>query len=91
MLVDWDHCFPDCQPIGPQLRVAFPERWVRFHSLSGSKRYPENGGEYAEVLARHNSVLGELVRRGSQVVLVTTGYSESPEPSRYYPALIAMA
>lgn len=89
MLADWDRRFPHCEPIGHHLRVAFPERWVRFHSLPGSKRYPENEAEYAEVLARHNTVLGELACPGSQVVFVTTGYSESSEPSRSYPAVVA--
>jgi hypothetical protein len=62
---------------------------VRFHSLPGSKRYPEDEAEYAEVLARHNAILGELARSGSQVVLVTTGYSESHAPSRSYPEVAA--
>jgi hypothetical protein len=69
--------------------VAFPERWVRFHSLPGSKRYPEDDAEYAEVLARHNAILGELASSGAQVVLVTTGYSSSPVPSRSYPEVVA--
>jgi hypothetical protein len=70
--------------------VAFPDRWVRFHSLPGSKRYPEDEAEYTEVLRRHNCVLGELVRPGDQVVLLTTGYSESPEPTRSYPELLRL-
>jgi hypothetical protein len=69
--------------------VAFPDRWVRFHSLPGSKRYPEDDAEYAEVLARHNAILEELARPSAQVVLVTTGYSGSPVPSRSYPELVA--
>lgn len=89
MLADWDRCFPACEPIGHHLRAAFPERWVRFHSLPGSKRYPEDEAEYAEVLARHNRVLGALVRPGEPVALLTTGGSQSPEPIRSYPALAA--
>jgi hypothetical protein len=89
MLADWDRCFPNCEPIGHRLRVAFPDRWVRFHSLPESKRYPEDEAEYAEVLARHSAIMDELARPSSQVVLVTTGYSESPEPSRSYPAVAA--
>jgi len=80
MLPDWDRCFPNCEPIGHHLRDAFQERWVRFHSLPKSKRYPEDDIEYAEVLARHNSILGELAQPDSRVVLVTTGYSRSPMP-----------
>lgn len=89
MLTDWDRCFPNCEPIGHHLRVAFAARWVRFHSLPGSKRYAENDAEYAEVLTRHNTILGELTHCGEKVVLVTTGYSESPVPSRSHPAVVA--
>lgn len=89
MLDDWDRCFSNCEPIGHHLRVAFAERWVRFHSLPGSKRYPEDEAEYAVVLARHNAILRELARPGSPVVLLTTGYSEIPEPSRSDAAVVA--
>jgi hypothetical protein len=89
MLDDWDRCFPNCEPIGYRLRETFRQRWVRFRSLPGSKRYPEGEDEYAEVLARHNTILGELTSPGGQVVLVTTGYSESPEPTRSYPEVMA--
>ena len=82
MLSDWDRWYPNCEPIGYLLREAFPDRWVRFHSLPESKRYPEVEAEYAEVLARHNRILGELVRPGEQVVLLTTGYTRSPDPVR---------
>lgn len=89
MLTEWDRRFPNCEPIGHHLRVAFPEQWVRFHSLPGSKRYPADDAEYGEVLARHNTVLGELTRPGARVVLVTTGYSGSPVPSRSYTEVAA--
>jgi hypothetical protein len=89
MLADWDRYFPHFEPIGHRLRAAFPERWVRFHSLPGSKRYPEEEAEYSEVLARYSAILGELTRPRSQVALITTGYSDSPEPRRSYPALVA--
>lgn len=47
MLTDWDSWLPGCEPIGHHLRRAFAERWVRFHSLPGSKRYPESDAEAA--------------------------------------------
>src|SRR5262249_14248624 len=53
-------------------------------------RYPEDEAEYAEILARHNAILGELPRPGAEVVLVTTGYSDSPEPTRSYRELAAI-
>lgn len=55
------------------------DRWVRFHTLPLSKRYPESEDEYGIVLDRHNTVLSELVD-GSSVLVVTAGYSEHAEP-----------
>ncbi len=82
MLTDWQQRFPNCEPIAHELRIAFLDRWVRFHSLPGSKQYPEGEAEYSTVLERHNAILGALARPGQTVVLLTTGYSESPEPVR---------
>lgn len=56
----WQQNWPDVEPIGHLLRAAYPDRWVRFHSLPGSKRYAESPAEYAEILSRHRQVLGEL-------------------------------
>ncbi|MET9862695.1 hypothetical protein ABZY93_26010 [Streptomyces smyrnaeus] len=56
----WQQRWPECDPVGHRLRGAYPEVWVRFHSLPKSKRYPENDGEYAVVLERYNTVLDEL-------------------------------
>jgi hypothetical protein len=90
MLTNWHRSFPDCEPVAHQLRVAFRERWVRFHSLPESKRYPENAAEYATILERHNRILGELVQNGQAVALLTTGYSDTPEPIRTYAALVKL-
>lgn len=81
ILPDWQRRFPGCEPIGYRLRKAFPKRWVRFHSLPGSKRYAENEAETATLLERHNRVLGELARPGQEVVLLLTGHSETPDPA----------
>lgn len=82
MLTNWHQSFPSCEPVAHHLRAAFPDRWVRFHSLPRSKRYPENETEYAMVLERHNRVLGQLAHNGETIVLVTTGYSDTVEPIR---------
>ncbi len=55
---------------------------MRFHSLPGSKRYPENEAEYATVLNRHNRISAELTGSERDVVLLSTGYSESSNPVR---------
>ncbi len=83
----WEQQFPDCEPIAHHLGMAFPDRWVRFHSLPGSKRYPENEAEYATVLNRHNRILAELTGSERGVVLLSTGYSESANPVRPQPEL----
>ena len=87
MLANWQQRFADCEPIAHRLRTALPARWVRFHSLPGSKRYPEDEGEYNTVLERHNCILGELLGPERRVVLLTTGYSETPDAVPPYPEL----
>lgn len=57
------------------------DRWVRFHTLPGSKRYPATEDEYAIVLDRHNAVLTELGSVNGSVLLVTAGYTEHSKPA----------
>ncbi|NEA99675.1 hypothetical protein G3I78_11495 [Streptomyces sp. SID13726] len=60
---------------------------MRFHSLPGSKRYPQTEGEYAIALHRYNTVLDELFA-GTEIYVVTVAWSwerggpESP-PERH--------
>jgi hypothetical protein len=58
----WELRWPTCRPIGHELRTSAADRWVRFHSLPGSKRYAETPLEQSEMLARHNTVLCELFK-----------------------------
>lgn len=53
-----------------------PERWVRFHSLPQSKRYPTSPREHAEVLRRYNAVLTAVLgeSRSAPIYLVTVEY-----------------
>ncbi|NRQ32554.1 hypothetical protein HII36_11990 [Nonomuraea sp. NN258] len=43
-----------------QLRGRHADRWVRFHSLPGSKRYAGTEDEYEIILDRHRRVLTDL-------------------------------
>ncbi|HEX6685506.1 MAG TPA: hypothetical protein VF062_22155 [Candidatus Limnocylindrales bacterium] len=52
---------------------------MRFHTLPGSKRYPDSESEYEIILGRHNEVLTELAISRTLLV-VTSGYSERPQP-----------
>src|SRR5690349_17123058 len=71
----WDERWPGCSRLPYELR-GISERWVRFHTLPRSKRYPETETEYEVVLARHNAVLSRLVT-GARVLVVTASYSET--------------
>jgi hypothetical protein len=90
MLANWNKWFPKCEPIAHHLRAAFIERWVRFHSLPESKRYPADEQEFAAVLGRHNRIIENLADPGEVVVLLTTGYSESSDPVRLDEAFSAL-
>ena len=74
----WDDRWPGCSKLPYELAHA-RDRWIRFHTLAGSKRYPGSDAEYEVVLARHNIMLGELVV-DPMVLVVTAGYSDSPQP-----------
>lgn len=76
----WDERWPGCSKLPYELR-AVRDRWVRFHTLPGSKRYPDTEDEYAVVLARHNTVLAELVT-DPELLVVTAGYSDTPKPRK---------
>lgn len=82
----WVAAFGDCRPVGHELRCCLRDRWFRFHSLPGSKRYAENEDEYAEVLRRHLIVLQELCQdesgaAGKELLIITASWSVNPEPT----------
>lgn len=78
----WERERPGEPPVAWWLRSA--ETWVRFHSLPGSKRYADTEEEYAEILHRHRTVLGELADALDEphpdVVVVTLSVSAGPLP-----------
>lgn len=75
----WAERWPDCPPLAERLRVAHPDRWVRFHALPDAKRRADTDGEAAIMLNRHNSVLDELFA-GDDVFVVSAEWSGTPEP-----------
>ncbi|WP_405973797.1 hypothetical protein OG496_35340 [Streptomyces sp. NBC_00988] len=86
----WRERRPSGPPVAHTFRSTYANRWVRFHSLPGSKRYPECEDEYAIALHRYNTVLDELFA-DTEVFLVTmdwcwsdtpTGPAHHPEPRR---------
>lgn len=93
----WADRWAECRPIGHELRHWVPDRWVRFHSLPGSKRYAETEAEYGEILARHHAVLHELAgwtrpaQPGDELIAVTESWSDSPAVVDRRPALVVAA
>lgn len=83
----WDLEFENFAPEAHNLKHQYQSRWVRFHSLPESKRYPENEAEYLEVLRRHNVVLQELCGTG-KVLVVLPEYSEERVPAKPEPELL---
>lgn len=76
----WSESFDGIAPLAYELKHRLNERWVRFHSLPESKRYPENESEYAEVLNRYNKVLREHFGVNTQLHVVIPEYSENKIP-----------
>lgn len=70
----WDGAYGSSTPLGYLLRCEHPERWVRFHSLPGSKQYADSPEERAEILRRQNTLLRELRRGDEALVLITVDW-----------------
>ena len=79
MSTRWAARWPDCRPIGHEFRASAPDRWVRFHSLPGSKRYADSNADHAEILTRHNAVVRALAD-GDQLLVVVCAWSHVSEP-----------
>jgi hypothetical protein len=52
----WRRAFGDAAPLGFACRTAHQGRWLRIHSLPGSRRYPESESDFTELLRRQNEV-----------------------------------
>jgi hypothetical protein len=82
----WAEAWGDCRPVSYELRGCLHDRWVRFHSLPGSKRYADNDDEYAELMHRYLAVLAELLSHDNadeagELVVVTASWSDGPRPA----------
>ena len=80
----WRERHPSGPPVAHTFRTRYADRWVRFHSLPDSKRYPESEDEYAIVLDRYNTILDELFA-DTDVFVVTMDWSNTPTGPAGYP------
>jgi hypothetical protein len=67
----WQKKWPSCAPAGEELRTCYEEKWVRFYTLPGGKRYAENENEYDEIIARHDVLLNELCSAKTIIVIIS--------------------
>ena len=78
----WEDHLDGCEALAHELKNTFSERWVRFHALPDSKRYPDTEKEYQEICSRHNLVLSELSRAVDDLLVVLPEYTESKIPGK---------
>ena len=83
----WAREFNDVEPRAHDLKHEFGNRWVRYHALPESKRYPEEKREYIEIYRRHNTVLQELLGNEAIILVIVPEYSESNLPRKPESAL----
>lgn len=76
----WKKYLNGCEPIAHQLKHIFKRRWVRFHALPESKRYPENELEFQEICSRHRTVLNEINGLSNELLVVLPEYTENIIP-----------
>lgn len=81
----WAESWGDWRPVSHEWPIRGNERWVRFHSLPGLKRYAGNEDEYAEIMRRHLTVLAGLLSQGNaaaerELMVVTISWSDDPGP-----------
>jgi hypothetical protein len=65
----WNKEYPESLPINHELRLIYPERWFRIHSLPESKRYAESSDEYKIILDRQNQLINDLIGEESEVAI----------------------
>ncbi|MGW0939765.1 DUF3885 domain-containing protein [Streptomyces sp. NPDC002666] len=82
----WEQRWP-ALPEGLSMRHVHPDRWVRFHSLPESKRYPGDDREYAIMLDRHLTVLNELGPTDTELYVVTHEWNWDAAPITRMPQL----
>lgn len=84
----WRTSFNDVPPISDELKHLFQSRWVRFHSLPESKRYPDCESEYQEILFRHHHLIENVCDSPSDLIVVFQEYSDQQNFEQFPDSLI---
>ena len=65
----WNKEYKESLPINHELKMVYPDRWFRIHSLPESKKYAENEDEYKIMLDRQNQLINDLIGEESEVAI----------------------
>jgi hypothetical protein len=78
-LEQWRWSHGETPLVGHDLRNRLPRRWLRIHSLPGSKRYADTEDERREILRRQNSLCSDLIGDGNACVIVFGYFGEEAQ------------
>jgi hypothetical protein len=81
LIASWTDHWSASRPRGWELRGAYSDRWVRFHSLPGSERYAEDESEKLQVLHRNRTLIDELFGEDSLTSLIVISEEFDPQDS----------
>ncbi len=65
----WNKEYSESLPINYELKLVYPNRCFRIHSLPESKRYAETEDEYKIILDRQNQLINDLIGEKSDVAI----------------------
>lgn len=83
----WTSNYALTPPIPYLFRKAYPERWLRIHSLPESIRNPRTSSEWSILLNRQNTLITDLLGAHPAILLVTGEYVIGAETTHQWPIL----
>ena len=69
------------------MREAFPEHWLRIHSLPHSKRYPDNEAERQIVLDRYARFGTALLSECAPCLIIQSRFNQPARNEKFMPEL----
>ena len=72
----WNDIAGSVQPLAYTLKFELAQRWVRFHSLPESRRYPDSDADMRAVIDRHNEILSAVFTLDEKLYFVVPAWAE---------------
>ena len=70
----WRTAYPETGPISHLFRHAYPDRWLRIHSLPELQRYATTAADWRILFNRQQYLLTDLLGNNKEILLVTGAY-----------------